>query len=350
MKQKLLNSFTWRATLLVAFLCCAFSSAWAEDYTLTNSNITWTGATSNNQYASSSTTYALSASFPGFIKSVTIDAKTNNKNCSAATTVKVDETQIGSTTIGNGSGNSVFSNSNDIYTNAITIEFKVTGKNSNHHLTVNSITVTYTPAAIIEIKSACKCQYDNLYYGTFSNASPFVCPTAVDDFTVSKVSVSNGTLSVESLTGVVPAGTGVLVSSSSSSNDKVKAVKLADPNKTYDPVDDNMLHPSSETMSGTDSYFYHLTFDENNPLGFYWGAEGGAAWNFSGTNKAYLKVLKTYSGYSAVKGFTLSDSADGIKAIETEKNSEMVFNLAGQRVSKMQKGIYVVNGKKILVK
>ena len=350
MKQKFLNSFTWRGTLLVALLSCAFSSAWAEDYTLTNSNITWTGATSNNQYASSSTTYALSASFPGFIKSVTIDAKTNNKNCSAATTVKVDETQIGSTTIGNGSGNSVFSNSNDIYTNAITIEFNVTGNNKNHHLTVESITVTYTPAAIIEIKSACKCQYDNLYYGTFSNASPFVCPTAVDDFTVSKVSVSNGgVLDVVSLSGTVPANTGVLVSSETAGE---KIVKLNNPAGSYTAPSNNMLQPSSVAMSGDGYYFYHLTFDNNNPLGFYWGAENGAAWTFSGSNKAYLKVPTGDSGYSAVKGFTLSDSANGIKAIETEteKNSEMVFNLAGQRVSKMQKGIYVVNGKKILVK
>lgn len=305
--------------------------------------------TSNNEYPKGST-YNLSATFPGFIKKVTINAVTNKNKCTAKTTVKVDGIQIGDVkTITNSTQNQnyEFSNGSDTYTNSISINFVVEG-NNNNYLKVNSITVTYTPAAIIEIKSACKCQYDNLYYGTFSNASPFVCPTAADDFTVSKVSVSNGILSVESLTGVVPASTGVLVSSTSSGN---KAVKLADPDVEYDDDEfsDNMLHPSSETMSGTDSYFYHLTFDENNPLGFYWGAENGVAWPFSGTNKAYLKVPTGDSGYS-VKGFTLSDSADGIKAIETEKNSEMVFNLAGQRVSKMQKGIYVVNGKKILVK
>ena len=40
-----------------------------------------------------------------------------------------------------------------------------------------------------------------------------------------------------------------------------------------------------------------------------------------------------------------------IKAVETtETESKAIYNLAGQRVSKMQKGIYIVNGKKVLVK
>ena len=52
-----------------------------------------------------------------------------------------------------------------------------------------------------------------------------------------------------------------------------------------------------------------------------------------------------------VKGFALSDFVNGIKAVETQKaESNVIYNLAGQRISKMQKGIYIVNGKKVLVK
>ena len=67
--------------------------------------------------------------------------------------------------------------------------------------------------------------------------------------------------------------------------------------------------------------------------------------------RAYLKVkegvnpanVKLMIGGSTVTGL---DSIDA--AAETE--SEAVYNLLGQRVNKTQKGIYIVNGKKVVVK
>ena len=66
-------------------------------------------------------------------------------------------------------------------------------------------------------------------------------------------------------------------------------------------------------------------------------------------NKAYLAVPAAQVG--SIKGFSFNDVVDGIKAVETtETENNAIYNLAGQRVSKMQKGIYIVNGKKVLVK
>ena len=58
---------------------------------------------------------------------------------------------------------------------------------------------------------------------------------------------------------------------------------------------------------------------------------------------------------SSVKALTIrfGDDADAILSIDAEGNvteNGTVFNLAGQRVNKAQKGIYIVNGKKVLVK
>ena len=39
---------------------------------------------------------------------------------------------------------------------------------------------------------------------------------------------------------------------------------------------------------------------------------------------------------------------DGISAIKSEKD-EVIFNVAGQRLSKKQRGVNIVNGKKVLV-
>ena len=87
---------------------------------------------------------------------------------------------------------------------------------------------------------------------------------------------------------------------------------------------------------------YVLAKPEGEEVGFYPATEGTIA-----ANKAYLEAA------SGVKGFVFKfgDDATGIEET-TLSNSplkgENIYNLAGQRISKMQKGINIVNGKKIL--
>lgn len=54
-----------------------------------------------------------------------------------------------------------------------------------------------------------------------------------------------------------------------------------------------------------------------------------------------------------VKGFTfIFDSATGVRTIEhvSAEKTATLFNLSGQRLQKMQRGVNIVNGKKVLVK
>lgn len=68
--------------------------------------------------------------------------------------------------------------------------------------------------------------------------------------------------------------------------------------------------------------------------------------------------LKGYRGYfnvsvpASVKSLALNfDDADVIKALEAAENEKsVIYNLAGQRLSKAQKGVNIINGKKVLVK
>ena len=64
-------------------------------------------------------------------------------------------------------------------------------------------------------------------------------------------------------------------------------------------------------------------------------------------NTAYIEALPTTARFI---GFNLDESTglDGI-AVEKMSNGE-VYNLQGQRVTKAQKGLYIINGKKVLVK
>ena len=66
--------------------------------------------------------------------------------------------------------------------------------------------------------------------------------------------------------------------------------------------------------------------------------------------KCFLTVAAPKTG-STVKAFFLDfGGEDAINGIEAETENAKIFNLAGQRVNKAQKGIYIINGKKVLVK
>lgn len=60
--------------------------------------------------------------------------------------------------------------------------------------------------------------------------------------------------------------------------------------------------------------------------------------------KAYL--LKT----SEIKGLTFRFGEDGVQSLQGKDGEVTVYDLTGRRVSQMVKGIYVVNGRKVLVK
>ncbi len=120
---------------------------------------------------------------------------------------------------------------------------------------------------------------------------------------------------------------------------------------TLDPVADpesaegNLLKASDGTVEGSSSIFV-LAKPANKEVGFYAVQEGTTV----AEGKAYLEVAKP-----GVKGFVFAfaDQADGINEVNGQwstVNGQSIFNLAGQRIQKMQKGINIVNGKKVVLK
>lgn len=117
--------------------------------------------------------------------------------------------------------------------------------------------------------------------------------------------------------------------------------------------DANLLRGNDEeaTTEGGDVY-YQLSRNANrdaNSIGFYWGAANGEAFK-NKAHRAYLAVTTEQAG--GAKGFAFNDMATGIKSIaaDTENGNAIIYNLAGQRVSNAQKGIYIVNGKKVVIR
>lgn len=184
----------------------------------------------------------------------------------------------------------------------------------------------------------------NDYYATFSNEKAFVVP---EDLTVSVVAVNNGNLTIEDYAAgdVVAANTGVLVKGTEGSH----TVVLTTAEATEDP-EYNMLVASSVAQTGDDYLYYMLSYDKNHEnLGFYWGAENGGEFNsMLVAGKAYLQVPKR----AGAKPMMLlgGGTATGIENASASSAHTQVYNLQGQRVNAGQKGIVIVNGRKVVVK
>jgi len=116
------------------------------------------------------------------------------------------------------------------------------------------------------------------------------------------------------------------------------------PTANVSAAENNDLQGAEFDMLVTRSGIYALA-KKNNVVGFYPVSSDVTI----PAGKAYLDL-----GSSSVKGFTfIFDDEDDPTTINEElrmKSEELapVFNLAGQRIQKMQKGINIINGRKVL--
>lgn len=184
------------------------------------------------------------------------------------------------------------------------------------------------------------------YFTTFSSdkAVEFV------DATVYTVGVSDDKLSLNEVKGnQVPANTGVLVQSD---NEKVMYFYI----ESAPAIEGNLLRASvtEQTTTGADDTkeykYYMLSYNKDNEnLGFYWGENDGAAFT-SKAGRAYLAVEKT-NEVAAVKGFSLSDMETGISQVcGSAANKGVIYDLQGRRVERAVRGLYIMNGRKVMVK
>lgn len=184
---------------------------------------------------------------------------------------------------------------------------------------------------------------------TFFNDDVIVNTVVVENNSLVSLALDKTTANIEGkeVTGYyVPAKTGVLI------NTLGEAVTYyVVKNKEVEPVPDgcNMLKPASEQMTEGFKY-YKLAYDnytEKTGLGFYWGAAEGGAFAVK-PGLAYLAVPQAQA--ANVKGFSFDGTQTGINGVEATTAKGAIYNLNGQRVEKAQRGIYIQNGKKFIVK
>ena len=148
---------------------------------------------------------------------------------------------------------------------------------------------------------------------------------------------------------IVPAQTGVIINGASGTY--VCSLVSDD---TAAPADNLLKGSTVETeTTGTDCLFYKLAADDSQTVGFYWGADDGAAF-VNEAHKAYLAVPRAMA--TNIRYLNLEQSTD-IHDQTVEPLRVDVYSLSGVRLRKdvpadqaldgMPSGIYIVNGQKV---
>ena len=88
---------------------------------------------------------------------------------------------------------------------------------------------------------------------------------------------------------------------------------------------------------------------ENKQVGFYTATKNQQG-NTSWLNNGFKAYLPKNQGASLALRFNFGETTGIEGVIENTNANAVIFDLSGRRVAKMQKGIYIVNGKKVYVK
>lgn len=194
-------------------------------------------------------------------------------------------------------------------------------------------------------------------YGTYYTSDAYTMPEGVKGYTITGNEGTSLVMKEAYAAGdVVPAKTALVVEGAAN-----KYYTLVAASTELTPDNDNKLHGSDEAettyVDGTDVKYYKLSYNnEGNNLGFYWGSENGAAFT-NGAHKAYL-ALDSEKLLSQSRGFSLADLAHGVTTginttVKSATQSNFIYDLNGRRINSLNgaaKGVYIMNGQKVLVK
>ena len=169
-------------------------------------------------------------------------------------------------------------------------------------------------------------------YATFVAEKNLEIPTDVL-VEVFAVTVEGSYASLQPIVGNIPAGEAVLVKASAGDYNFLSA-QTADPIKV-----NNLVAATTDVVADGTQY---VLANGASGIGFYQATPGSTI----PAGKAYLVV--TAAGVKPFYGF--EDDATGIEMVNGQSSmvNDPIFNLAGQRLQKMQRGINIIGGKKVL--
>ncbi len=208
----------------------------------------------------------------------------------------------------------------------------------------------YKELPVITLNSACN-DGNGIIYGTYYTNRAYFMPATLKG---SVVSVDgSGNLSIDEVYDgskgeIVPANVALLISTSDVfSGTKDYGIVYTTGGDDYSNYNDlKGTLTADENTTGDGCLFYRLTMHNGTDLGFWWGNTAGAAFK-PGANKAYLAVPTS----AAREGFAFGEETNGITTNNREAMAnDRYYNLQGVEVAQPSRGLYIVNGKKVVIK
>lgn len=197
----------------------------------------------------------------------------------------------------------------------------------------------------VEISPA---QYASLYYATLNLKVPAGVTATTYTLTAENTPAVSTTYNEND---VIPAGEGVIlqgdeniyqfdiIPSTTATKDAANKLKGCD------------TAEMTTGPGGEDSgyLFYVLSVYNGANPGFYYGDDNGVAFTCA-PHKVYLPV--PIEGGNPSSSFTFDDMNGINEAIATKTTNEGVYTISGVKVdgNKLQKGLYIINGKKVIIK
>lgn len=197
------------------------------------------------------------------------------------------------------------------------------GSNTAKRAVDDIVLTTYEPITISSAGYATYCSSAALDFTGITTLTAYTATKDVDGVMFNKVE------------GKVPANTGLLVSGETT-NVPVCA--------SADPVTNLLVGVTTETVKDAGTVF--VLMNGSKGIGFYKNSNAFTV----RANSAYLpaEAVET-AGARTFIGF--DDEATGIAEVNTQKdNAKRMFDLQGRKVTKAAKGLYIVDGRKVVVK
>ena len=228
--------------------------------------------------------------------------------------------------------------------NAESTTFTFYGASQSNWFAITNFTITL--AKPLPLNAVGDASYATLYLPfdvtTTGATKAYYIATANDGYAQLTETSNSGT--------EIPANTAVVLVNS----DEATSTIL---NKTKDltPVvseDANLLKGTLVPISldlSEETNFYSLG-RKDGAIGFYKFNNNGKTSVALGANKAYLQTPSEPD--QTVKGFTFifDDTVVGIDALNPSQDDGVIYDLAGRRIAKPARGLYIVNGKKVAIK
>ena len=181
-------------------------------------------------------------------------------------------------------------------------------------------------------------------YATFCSTEPLDFSGITTLKAYYAATVNDTSVVFKQITGTVEAGTGLLLKGSGTTQVPVVDTDITTPNSYNDK---NLLKGVTNSQQRINAANLYVLVEKNGVAKF---ADTAAKAASVPAGKAYLEAPS--SSNSRMLSFRFDDgSTTSINTVTTvKKQSSGIYNLQGQRVTTPGKGLYIINGKKVMIK